>query len=126
MRLWATSLPRTKAINEGGDIENFRGDLIATYSLTRVNKGKYPLGNIPLIVLTANSPRDPDYTVEQYDWNRRLQSEMAGYSSNSKQVITQKGDHHIQLEEPETVVKYISEVFKAVLHHRRVTGSRSN
>jgi hypothetical protein len=73
--------------------------------LTRVNKGEYPLGNVPLIVLTANSRRDPDYTVEQYYWNRRLQSELAGYSSNGKQVITQKGDHHIQLEEPETVVK---------------------
>jgi len=125
MRLWATSLPRTKRIDEGGDIENFRGDLIATYALSRANKGEHPLDSIPLIVLTANSPRDPDYTQEQHDWNRKLQTEMAGYSSNSKQIITRKGDHHIQLEEPEIVVDAVRKVFKAAQHQSKLTGSGS-
>ena len=125
IRLWATSLPRTKRINEGGDIENFRGDLIATYTLSRANKGRYPLDSIPLVVLTANSPRDPDYTQEQCDWNRKLQTEMAGYSSNGKQIITRKGDHHIQLEEPEVVIDAVREVFMAAQHQSKLTGSRS-
>lgn len=120
MRLWAMSLPRTKAIDEGGDIESFRGDFIAAYSLTRANKGRHPLGSIPLIVLTANSLRDPDYTQEQYEWNRRLQTEMAGYSSNSKRVVTRKGEHYIQLEEPAIVVESIREVLNAARHRGKL------
>lgn len=120
MRLWATSLPRTERIFEGGDIENFRGDFIATYSLARDNKGKHPLGSIPLIVLTANSPRDPDYTQEQYDWNRKLQTEMAGYSSNSKQVVTRNGEHQIQLDAPEEVIEAIRQVVKAARRHAKL------
>ena len=123
MRLWAMSLPRTKSIDEGGDIENFRGDFIAAYSLTRANKGRHPLGSIPLIVLTANSLRDPDYTQEQYDWNRKLQTKMAGYSSNGKQLITRKGEHHIQLEEPEIVVESIREVVNGARHRGKLTSN---
>lgn len=123
IRLWALSLPRTTAIDEGGDVQDFRRDFIEAYSLTRANKGKHPLGNLPLIVVTANSPRDPDYTQEQHDWNRKLQVELAGLSRDSKHIITRKGEHYIQLEEPEQVTNAIREVFEAVGHRRTLRGS---
>jgi pimeloyl-ACP methyl ester carboxylesterase len=108
----------------GGDIEDFRGDLQEAYALTRGDRGPFPLGDMPLIVLRAyknGPPEDPSYSQEQQEWNnKKLPQELVGMSRNSKLIITEKSGHHIQLDEPELVVGAIRQVVEAARSKARL------
>ncbi len=77
-----------------------------------------PLGNIPLIVLTKTPgvDDDEDYTPDQLKWNRELQNQLAAQSANSEHLVAPHSGHHIQLDEPDTVIAAIQRVVDAVRH----------
>jgi pimeloyl-ACP methyl ester carboxylesterase len=77
-------------------------------------KEAHPLGDRPLIVLTAgNREYGPDQQALEDD-RQRMQAALAKLSRNGKQVIAVGSGHHIHIEDPELVVKAIREVLQAL------------
>jgi len=77
-------------------------------------KKEFPLGGMPLIVLTAgNSEYGPDEQSLEDD-RQKNQAALAGLSRNGKQVVAVGSGHHIHIEDPELVVKSIREILAAV------------
>jgi len=78
-------------------------------------KSKYPLGDLPLIVLTRGIPEEegPDGKALEAE-HRRDHEAIAAMSRQGKLVIATRSGHHIHLDEPELVIKSIREVLAAV------------
>lgn len=72
-------------------------------------KKEHSLGDIPLIVLTAGRPEYGSDQQALEDDRRKAQAALATLSRNGKQVIAVNSGHHIQIEEPELVIKSIGE-----------------
>jgi pimeloyl-ACP methyl ester carboxylesterase len=73
------------------------------------------IGNIPLLVLTAAPQLPNDQSPVPHEWqiaiepvHQQLQRELAGVSTDSKQVVAHKAGHNIQLDEPELVLDAIT------------------
>ena len=73
------------------------------------------MGTLPLIVLTqgrsditSGADGVQQGQLEQ-EWSM-MQVELAGLSSNSKQVIAEKSGHYIQFDQPELVIESIIEL----------------
>jgi pimeloyl-ACP methyl ester carboxylesterase len=120
IRLWATSQPSYDAARSSETFE-FLADELARVYAERGNR-KYPLGDIPLIVLTRGIAGEDEQAnkrlLEDHD---RLQIDLLSLSSNSKQIIAKQSGHHIQIEEPTLVTDAIKQVVNAV---RRKTELR--
>ena len=43
-----------------------------------------------------------------------MQSELAGLSSDAKQIIAEQSGHHIQLDQPDLVIDAIREIVEAI------------
>lgn len=78
-------------------------------------KSEHPLGDIPLIVLTRGiSEKDgPDGEAFAAE-HRRGHTALATMSRNGKLIIAARSGHHVQLDEPELVIKSIRDVLAAV------------
>jgi pimeloyl-ACP methyl ester carboxylesterase len=78
-------------------------------------KSEHPLGEMPLIVLTRGmSEKDgPDGEAFAAE-HRRDHAAQAAMSRKGKLVIAAHSGHHVQLDEPELVIKSIREVLAAV------------
>ena len=77
-------------------------------------KSEHPLGDMPLIVLTRGKSEEngPDgKTLEEE--HRRVHTAMAAMSRNGKLVVAANSGHHVQLEEPELVIKAIRDLLEA-------------
>jgi pimeloyl-ACP methyl ester carboxylesterase len=78
----------------------------------------YPLGDIPLIVLSAGVHRYPkggNVSAEDMTKDKeRLQADLTTLSRNSKQIIAKKSGHAIHREEPQLVIDAIRDVVQAV------------
>lgn len=74
-------------------------------------KKEYPLGDIPLIVLTAGREEYGEKAVEED--RKKQQAALAKLSRNGKQIIAVNSGHHIQIEDPELVSKAIRDVVTA-------------
>jgi pimeloyl-ACP methyl ester carboxylesterase len=66
------------------------------------------LGDVPLVVLSHGLADDGQVQFEQ-EWTG-MQEELAGLSSNSRQVIAEKSGHYIQLDQPDLVIEAILEI----------------
>jgi pimeloyl-ACP methyl ester carboxylesterase len=71
-------------------------------------KSEHPLGDIPLIVLTRGKSEEegPDGKAFEAE-HRQDHAAMAAMSRNGKLVVATRSGHHVQLDEPELVVKAI-------------------
>jgi pimeloyl-ACP methyl ester carboxylesterase len=73
------------------------------------------LGDLPLIVLSHGLPdatsdvSDMQESQFEMEW-AKMQKELAGLSSQGKQVIAQKSGHYIQLDQPNLVIDSIREL----------------
>lgn len=121
VRLWALAQPQHYA----ADDDPYWGEEFAEiYSGRRT--GEYPLGDIPLIVLTRGKSEYPDTEVgRQLDEERkRMQLDLLRLSRNSKQIIAGVSGHHIQLDDPGLVIDAIREVVDSVRQGKRLVPSR--
>jgi pimeloyl-ACP methyl ester carboxylesterase len=114
LRIWAMSIPWSKARNDGGDTLDIRQDFIAMHKVSE--QSEHPLGSMPLVVLskTPGMDDDDDYTSEELRWNRDLQNRLAALSTDSRQIIADHSGHHIQLDEPSLVTAAILSVVDAL------------
>jgi hypothetical protein len=78
-------------------------------------KSQFPLGDIPLIVLTRGiSEKDgPDGEAFAAE-HRKDHTALAAMSRKGKLIVAAHSGHHIQLDEPELVIKSIREVLEAL------------
>jgi pimeloyl-ACP methyl ester carboxylesterase len=98
---------------------------------TRENRD-HPLGDLPLIVLTAGrTPAAPPGAPAE-EWaklqaaKRPLQADLARLSRNSRHVIAEKSGHAIHRDEPELVIRSIREVVEAVRRGGRLSSAGSS
>jgi pimeloyl-ACP methyl ester carboxylesterase len=78
-------------------------------------KGEYPLGDMPLVVMTRGIPDEtgPDAKTLEED-HQQDQASMILLSRNGKQVIAAHGGHHVQLDEPEFVIQTVHDVIFSI------------
>jgi len=86
-----------------------------------------PIGDIPIIVLTAgrlklpeSAEMTPELEKQLRDLRLELQGELAALSTNSDHRIIQSAAHFIQIDEPGAVVTAVSDVLTAVREGERV------
>jgi pimeloyl-ACP methyl ester carboxylesterase len=87
------------------------------------------LGDLPLIVLTADTSEEemqaqipaylksivgPEVIKRIYETGRELQQELAGLSSQGKQIMVKQSGHNIMLDQPGAVIDAIREVIGKV------------
>lgn len=110
MRAWA--LAQLGHIAAG--VNPFEHEELAGLRAERT-KSKYPLGDMPLIVLTRGISEEdgPDGKAFEEE-HRRDHAAIAAMSRNGKLVIAAHSGHHVQLDEPELVIKSIRDVLTAV------------
>ena len=78
-------------------------------------KSPHPLGDMPLIVLTRGiSEKDGPDGKAFGEEHRRDHAAIASMSRNGKLVIATRSGHHVQLDEPELVIKSIGEVLASL------------
>ena len=95
-------------------VNPFENEELASLRAER-GKSEHPLGDMPLIVLTRGiSEKDgPDGKAFEEE-HRRDHAAIAAMSRNGKLVIAAHSGHHVQLDEPELVIKSIRDVLTAV------------
>ena len=112
-RLWALSLPQNFA-----EDDDYMAEISAEmYKQDQLQK--YPLGAIPLIVLTRSQydyPGPADDAATLIREHKEQQAKMAQLSSNGIQVVVPNSGHHIQLDAPEQVVAAIKQVAAHISH----------
>ena len=87
----------------------------------------HPLGDKPLVVITRAEGGYTDVanaTAAELEAERlRLQADLAGLSTNSKQIIDAHSGHNVHLEDPATVVEAIRDVLQSVRRHTRLLAA---
>jgi pimeloyl-ACP methyl ester carboxylesterase len=84
-------------------------------NLTEVRAANVNLGDMPLVVISRGYwdpiPGFSD-AENQQAWQmwQEMQSELLSLSSNSRQIVATKSEHHIQLQQPELVIGAIRDV----------------
>lgn len=107
IRLWAMSQAKFS------EARRSEFDFLAEeLSLVHADRAKqeFPLGDLPLIVLTRGRNLS--------EGHRRLQADLVRLSRHSKQVVAQNSAHHVHLDEPETVADAVRQVVNAVRQGR--------
>jgi pimeloyl-ACP methyl ester carboxylesterase len=91
-------------------VNQFENEELAGLRAERT-KSKYPLGDMPLIVLTRGIPEEkgPDGKAFEEE-HRRDHAAIAAMSRKGQLVIASHSGHHVQIDEPELVIKSIREV----------------
>lgn len=110
-RRWALSQFKWFASNSNP----FNGDEILALKNARAAT-RYPLADIPVIVLTRGIPVDPatERGVEREQERMRLAADLAALSRNGKQIAASASTgHHIHIDEPQLVIRAIREVLSA-------------
>jgi pimeloyl-ACP methyl ester carboxylesterase len=120
VRLWAMSQPNYSPARSS-EFDLLPEEMARMYS--ERSKIKYPLGDIPLFVLTRSKSQlsvggDPakEKLNESHD---RLQADLANLSTNGKQIISKSGGHHLQLDDPVLVIDAITQAVNAIRQHSR-------
>jgi pimeloyl-ACP methyl ester carboxylesterase len=120
VRLWAMSRPNY-SLARSSEFDFLPEEMARMFS--ERSKTKYPLGDIPLFVLTRSKSRVPvaeapakQNLSESHD---RLQADLANLSTNGKQIISKNGSHHLQLDDPELVIDAIAQAVHAIRQHSR-------
>jgi pimeloyl-ACP methyl ester carboxylesterase len=109
MRAWA--LGRVEHIAAG--VNPFENEELADLRARRAAT-RYPLGDMPLVVLTrgVSEEEGPDSKAFEAE-HRQEHAAVAQISRNGKMIVAQRSGHHIQLDEPELVIDAIRNVLAA-------------
>jgi hypothetical protein len=108
---------RTWALGQLGHVaaavNPFEYEELAALRAERV-KAEYPLGDLPLLVITRGIPDEtgPNAAAMEEE-HRKDHAAVAALSRRGKQAIAARSGHHVQLEEPELVVSAIQQVLAA-------------
>jgi pimeloyl-ACP methyl ester carboxylesterase len=109
MRAWA--LGRVEHIAAG--VNPFESEELADLRARRTAT-RYPLGDMPLVVLTrgVSEEEGPDSKAFEAE-HRQDHAVIAQMSRNGKMIVAEHSGHHIQLDEPQLVIETIRGVLAA-------------
>jgi len=95
-------------------VNPFESEELAVLRAERA-KSEHPLGNTPLVVLTRGiSDEDgPDGKTPE-DEHQKDQAALAALSTQGRQIIAAHSGHHVQLDDPDLVIKSIADVVQTV------------
>jgi len=119
VRLWALSNPKLSAATDDFWAEELREMYVSRTKTT------YPLGGMPLVVIRA-SEKDrsaPPDGVSAEEWKqmgeeRKQQAkDLASLSRNNKLIVAEQSGHHVQLDDPNLVVRAIRQVAASARHY---------
>jgi pimeloyl-ACP methyl ester carboxylesterase len=108
MRTWVLSRWQHVAAH----VNPFELEEIASLRAERA-KSEYPLGDMPLAVITRGIPDEDGPGGKQAELERRKaeHAELAKtLSRNGRQIIAERSGHHVQIEEPDVVVTAVRDV----------------
>jgi pimeloyl-ACP methyl ester carboxylesterase len=109
MRAWALA----QVGHVAAAVNPFENEELAGLRAERA-KSEHPLGDMPLIVLTRGKSEEegPDGKAFEAE-HRRDHAAMAAMSRNGKLIIAEHSGHHVQIDEPELVIKAIRDALAA-------------
>ena len=89
-------------------------------AMQRSNAGEsYPLGDLPLIVLTRGVPDDTGPDAKAFEAEHRQDHlEVSRLSRGGRLVVAERNGHHIQIEQPELVIQAIRDVVLSTARHK--------
>ncbi|MEO8711531.1 MAG: alpha/beta hydrolase [Parafilimonas sp.] len=119
MQIWAQSQPKFIPAVQA-EMDWSPEDVANLYKHT--DEPVYMLGNMPLIVLTRGKggfDGRPD-SLQLETERLQAQEALAHLSSNSKHIIDMNSGHNIHVEDPDTVIEAIKEVYAAVTKHKQL------
>jgi pimeloyl-ACP methyl ester carboxylesterase len=80
----------------------------------------YPLGDLPLVVLTRGKSEEDGPDGKAFaEEHRRDHATVAALSRRGKLIVAERSGHHVQLEEPDRVVRAVRDVLEAVPRRAR-------
>jgi pimeloyl-ACP methyl ester carboxylesterase len=95
------------------DVDAFRkANHAALVTLHQIDAAEHPLGDVPLIVLSAG--------LNDGNLHRRLQADLARMSTNSRLIVVDDSDHEIHLFRPDVVIRAVDDVARAVRTRTRL------
>ena len=109
MRAWALA----QVGHIAAAVNPFEREELADLRAARA-KSEHPLGDMPLIVLTRGKSEEEGPDGKAFEEEHRLgHAAMAAMSRNGKLIIAEHSGHHVQIDEPELVVKAIRDALAA-------------
>lgn len=112
-RLWALTQPKQYASDDDYLPE------ISARMYAEDQAKQYPLGSVPLIVLTRTKDDYPPQIAEMLSREHKEQQQrLARLSSRGKQIIVPNSGHHIQIDAPEQVIEAIRTLCKTEVQNR--------
>jgi pimeloyl-ACP methyl ester carboxylesterase len=103
MRSWALAQTKHYAATD----DPFEGAELAGMLAYRKST-PFPLDSLPVVVLTSGAPSDLPTDAERD--RQAQQAGLATLSRNGHQIVTTRSGHHIQLQEPDLVIRVIRDV----------------
>jgi len=77
----------------------------------------HPLGDKPLVDVSTDGDRSPDYV--------KLQNDLLSLSQNSKELIAENSGHFVIIDRPDVVIDAISQVVQSVRNKAKLLKQRS-
>jgi len=106
MRVWALGTIKHVAAY----VNPFEAEELALM-IAAVKDKEYPLGDLPLTVITAGRAQYDDAQMQQD--HARSQAAMARLSRNGKQIVATESGHHVHIDQPQLVTDAIRDLLAA-------------
>lgn len=107
---WAASLPPTRTAQQQRAFFDTCREEANNLTASRPD----PNGDIPLVVITSDSPLSKAPAFE------KLQTTLLGLSHNSKRMIAENSGHIVQVDRPDVIISGINQVVEAVRHKSKL------
>lgn len=111
MRVWALGTIKHVAAY----VNPFEAEELALM-IAAVKDKEYPLGDLPLTVITAGRAQYDDAQIQQD--HMRSQAAMAKLSRNGKQIVATESGHHVHIDQPQLVTDAIRDLLAAATKPR--------
>ena len=117
LHLWAT----TQAHNQAASTGNFDMlfDCIAQADAI-IKDQSHPLGDKPLVDVTAGTSMPPQTAEKSHDKYAELQAKLLSLSANSRQLIAENSGHFIIIDRPDVVIDAIRQVVQSVRNNTKL------
>jgi len=77
-----------------------------------IKKHSHPLGDKPLVDVSTDEDRNPEYV--------KLQTELLSLSQNSREIIAEKSGHFVIIDRPDVVIDAIRQVVQSVRNNSKL------
>jgi len=103
LHLWAMSQTRNQMALQAN--HEMMPECVAKAD-TITKEHSHPLGDKPLVDVSTDEDRNPDYV--------KLQTDLLSLSQNSREIIAEKSGHFVIIDRPDVVIDAIRQVVQAV------------